>query len=246
MNVAGIIPARYDSTRLPGKPLRMIGDTSLIMRVLNQCKKVESLDKIVVATDDTRILEHVQLSGGEAIMTSGRHRSGTERCFEALGKMGGDFDFVVNIQGDEPFINPGHINRLISSLNKETEVATLCMPIEDETELDDPGIPKLITDAENNALYFSRAVIPHLREGNDTDRVQRFKYLKHIGIYVYRKDVLATIVKLASSKIELAEELEQLRWIYNGLRISTVEVPSESGISVDTNEDLIKARKYIQ
>jgi 3-deoxy-manno-octulosonate cytidylyltransferase (CMP-KDO synthetase) len=246
MNVAGIIPARYDSTRLPGKPLKMIGDTSLIMRVFNQCSEVESLNKIVVATDDDRILEHVQQSGGEAVMTSREHGSGTERCFEALGIIEGDFDFVINIQGDEPFINPIHIQRLISSLKEDTEIATLCMPILTDEELNDPGIPKLITDKDNNAIYFSRAVIPHIGEDGSVKRFDQFKYLKHIGIYAYSKDVLATIVKLPSSKIEIAEQLEQLRWLYNGLRISTVEVPSETSISVDTIEDLERARKFLQ
>ena len=246
MNVAGIIPARYDSTRLPGKPLEMIGDTSLIMRVFNQCSKINSLDKIVVATDDDRIFDHVQQSGGEAVMTSREHGSGTERCHEALGKLTGDFDFVINIQGDEPFINPTHIQSLISSLDENIEVATLCMPILKDEELDDIGIPKLVIDKDNNAIYFSRAVIPHLREDGNTKRIDQFQYLKHIGIYAYRKDVLATIVNLPTSKIELAEQLEQLRWIYNGLRISTVEVPSETSISVDTFDDLEKARKFLE
>jgi len=245
MNVVGIIPARYDSTRLPGKPLKLIGDISLIMRVFSQCSKVDLFNEIVVATDDERILSHVEESEGKAVMTSSEHGSGTERCEEALGKIEGNFDFVINIQGDEPFINPEHIKALISSLNEETEVATLCMPIEDEEELNDPGIPKVVIDKKGDALYFSRSIIPYIREPNSKDKTDQHKFLKHIGIYAYRKDVLATIVKLSPSIIEQSEQLEQLRWLYNGVRIHTIEIPNEKSISVDTIEDLEKARKLV-
>ena len=241
MKVAGIIPARYASTRLPGKPLEMIGDTSLIMRVFNQCMKVKSLDVVIVATDDERIFNHVKSSGGQAVMTSSDHATGTERCREALGKLEGDFDFVINIQGDEPFINPSHIETLINSLSDKVEVGTLCMPVDDLKELDDPNIPKLIRDSEENVIYFSRALIPYNRDNTHSGHT----YLKHIGIYAYRKDVLATIVKLPPSTIDMYEQLEQLRWLYNGFKIRAVEIPYEKTISVDTYSDLENARKML-
>ena len=241
MKVVGIIPARYASTRLPGKPLELIGDISLIMRVYNQALKVKSLDKVVVATDDDRIFNHVKDAGGEVVMTSVHHGSGTERCHEAIGKIESNYDFVINIQGDEPFINPDHIEALIDCFNDKTEIATLCMPVTEEDELNDPNIPKLIKNKDENVIYFSRALIPYKREKSNSGHV----YLKHIGIYAYRSDILATIVKLPPSSIEMYEQLEQLRWLYNGFTIRAVEIPYEKTISVDTYQDLENARKML-
>lgn len=245
MKVAGIIPARYNSSRLPGKPLKMIGNTSLIMRVFKQSVSAACFDKIVVATDDLRIYDHVQEFGGKAVMTSDSHSSGTERCAEAIGKMDGDFDFVINIQGDEPFINPAHLKSMVSALNSDTEILTLCMPIADENELSDTSIPKVVTDFQGRAMYFSRATIPFLRDNSKVSPLSRFNFLKHIGVYAYRTDILATIVKFPSSSVEMAEQLEQLRWLYNGLKILTLTIPNEKTISVDTEEDLKNARKML-
>lgn len=246
MKVAGIIPARYDSTRLPGKPLADIGGKSLILRVIEQCKKSRLLNEIVVATDDQRIFDHVKSSGNKVVMTSPQHASGTERCHEALGKTDGDFDFVINIQGDEPFINPEHIDKLVKSLNTNTEVATLCMPIENSEDLNDKSIPKLVLNNKMEVMYFSRALIPFIREEKKSAVDYNFSYLKHIGIYAYRKDILATIVKLPSSQLEMAEQLEQLRWLVSGIKIKAETVEHEVSISVDTPYDLQRANKYVK
>ncbi len=245
MKIVGIIPARYDSTRLPGKPLEMIGDKSLIMRVYDQCKKVSEFEDILVATDDDRIFQHVQESGGKAIMTSKSHESGTERCAEVVGKIDLDFDFAINIQGDEPFINPDQIRKLMKSLQNNTEVGTLCMKIEEEAELLDMNIPKVVFDVNGLAMYFSRSLIPAVRDEKSDELTVSGNHYKHIGIYAYRKDILATIVKMEPSRIEKSEQLEQLRWLYNGTRISVVEIPHEKSVSVDTLEDLENARKML-
>lgn len=246
MKVAGIIPARYESTRLPGKPLAKIGGKSLIIRVIEQCKRSKLLNEIVVATDDQRIFDHVISAGNKVVMTSRDHTSGTERCQEALGKIEGEFDFVINIQGDEPFINPEHIDKLINSLNSSTEVATLCMPIENSADLNDKSIPKLVLNNNMEVMYFSRALIPFIRDENRSSVDYNFSYLKHIGIYAYRKDILATIVKLPSSQLEMAEQLEQLRWLVSGIKIKAETVKHEVSISVDTIDDLDRANKYVK
>jgi len=243
MRVVGIIPARYASTRLPGKPLEMIGDVSLIMRVYNQVKKSKSISDVVVATDDERIYNHVIEEGGKALMTAASHETGTERCFEAYQKLNDSFDFIINIQGDEPFVQPDQLESLISSFNGSTEVATMYKRIESIDELKDPNIPKLVLDEFSKAIYFSRAAIPFVRESPLEQWLEREKFYKHIGIYAYRSDILATIVKLKPSIVERMEQLEQLRWLSNGVKIQAVETDIES-ISVDTLEDLEKARKY--
>ena len=245
MRVIGIIPARFASSRLPGKPLEMIGNQSLIMRVYNQCQKVKGFQKTIVATDDQRIFDHVLENGGEVIMTSTDHGSGTERCFEAVSKLDGDFDFIVNVQGDEPFINPQHIEALISALSEDTQIATLCMRIKNDEEVFDVNIPKVVRSLSHKALYFSRSVIPHFRK-DQISEIDSPEYFKHIGIYAYKRDVLATIIGLPASSMERMEGLEQLRWLYNDLSISTVLIPSESSISVDTPSDLEKAREFIK
>jgi len=243
MRVLGIIPARYASVRLPGKPLERIGDVSLIMRVYTQVKKARLVSDVIVATDDERIFNHVREEGGQAVMTSVDHRTGTERCFEACKKLEKNFDFVINIQGDEPFVHPEQLDSLISSLNNSTEVATMCKRIENLDELMDPNLPKLILDDLYRAIYFSRAPIPYIREHAFDKWLDYGTFFKHIGIYAYRSDILATIVKLKPSITEMMEQLEQLRWISNGVKINVVETNLES-ISVDTFEDLQKARMY--
>lgn len=245
MKVAGIIPARYESSRLPGKPLADIGGKSLILRVIDQCRKSERLNEIVVATDDQRIFDHVKGTGNKVVMTSAFHSSGTERCHEAIGKIEDEFDFVVNIQGDEPFINPEHIDKLINSLNSNTEVATLCMPIQNFEDLNDNSIPKLVLNNKMEVMYFSRALIPFVRDANKKAGDFNYSYLKHIGIYAYRKDILATIVNLPPSQLEMIEQLEQLRWLVSGFKIKAETVGHEVSISVDTIDDLEKANKYV-
>lgn len=243
MRVVGIIPARYASTRLPGKPLEMIGGVSLIMRVLSQVKKAKGISEVIVATDDERIYKHISEQGGKALMTSSSHETGTERCFEAYQKLENHFDFIINIQGDEPFVQPEQLEALIESFVDSTEVATMYKKIESLDELLDPNIPKLVLNELNRAIYFSRSAIPFIRETPIEKWLEKEKFYKHIGIYAYRSDILATIVKLKPSKVEMMEQLEQLRWLSNGINIQTIETNIES-ISVDTYADLEKARKY--
>ena len=243
MRVVGIIPARYASSRLSGKSLEMIGEVSMIMRVYTQVSEVNSFSEVVVATDDQRIYDHVRNEGGRVVMTSLSHETGTERCFEALSNLEENFDFIVNIQGDEPFVHPEQLNMLVASLDDSIEVATMCKKIESLEDLKDPNLPKLVFDELKNAIYFSRAPIPFVREHPFDKWLEHGEFYKHIGIYAYRRDILATIVKLKSSNIEMMEQLEQLRWISHGVKIHTVETEFES-ISVDTFEDLEKARGY--
>jgi 3-deoxy-manno-octulosonate cytidylyltransferase (CMP-KDO synthetase) len=244
---AGIIPARYASTRFPGKPLAMVGNKPMVQRVYEQAAK--SLEMVYVATDDARIYNAVANFGGKAVMTSPDHMSGTDRCAEAVvaitKETGIIIDIVVNIQGDEPFIRPEQIDLLISCFNdKNTEIATLIRKVEPGEDLFNPNQPKVIIDSKNNAIYFSRAAIPFLR--NEEKRKWSFKhtYYKHPGLYAYRTEVLKQITMLSRSPLELAESLEQNRWIENGFRIKTVVTRWES-IGIDTPDDLEKAEALI-
>ena len=245
MRVIGVIPARYASSRLPGKPLKMIGDTSLVMRVFHRASQAGSLSAVYVATDDERIARHVDDSGGKVIMTSPSHESGTERCHEALQKAEGEFDYVMNIQGDEPFIDPLQIDLLAGLCDGATEIATLYKKITDPRDLMDEGIPKVAMGEKGMALYFSRAAIPHLRSFPKEEWLRHSDYFKHIGIYAYRKDVLATIAALPPSVTERMESLEQLRWLAHGYSIRAEETDKE-GISVDTEEDLKRAIQFLK
>lgn len=222
----------------------MIGDTSLVMRVYNQCRKVAAFDELIIATDDERIVDHVKREGGKAIMTSRHHRSGTERCAEIANSFEG-LDYVVNIQGDEPFIQPEQILDLIGLFDGETEIATLYKEIGSEQELFDPGIPKVALGDGNRVLYFSRSTVPHLRNVEQSNWLNTAKFFKHIGIYGYRMDVLATISQLPPSIVEEMEQLEQLRWIANGKTINAIETVHDS-ISVDTEADLELAREFLK
>ena len=243
MRIVGIIPARYASTRLPGKPLKMIGDTSLIMRVYKQCKLSSGLDAVYVATDDKRIEQHVLNCGGDVIMTAVSHESGTERCLEAINSLSEEFDYVINIQGDEPFISPDQINQLAGICDGNTEIGTLYKKIINQKELEDENIPKVVLGENGKAIYFSRSPVPHKRGVEIKKWLQNENYFKHIGIYAYRKDVLATIARLGTSNTERMEQLEQLRWLSNGFGIHAVETRIES-ISVDTQKDLEAAISY--
>jgi 3-deoxy-manno-octulosonate cytidylyltransferase (CMP-KDO synthetase) len=245
LRVIGIIPARYDSTRFPGKPLVLINGISMIQRVYEQAKKCSGLTKVYVATDDVRIEDHVNSFGGNAIMTSHLHRTGTERVSEVVEKLlkhdpGHSWDVVLNIQGDEPYINPEQIDSLIAGFaDKDVQIATLIHQIDSIDELTDPNVIKVIIDKTNRALCFSRAALPFMRGVDIKDWLKHHTYYKHIGLYAYRAQVLEIISRLKPSPIEIAESLEQMRWIENGFSIHT-KVTDIDSISVDTPDDLLK------
>lgn len=244
MNILGIIPARYASTRFPGKPLADIGGKSMIRRVYEQSKKAECLSDVYVATDDHRIFEHVSRFGGKAVMTSAEHGSGTERCREALqifGKLHSAMvDAVINIQGDEPFISPLQIELVGQMLaDPRTDIATLVKKIEKADEIWDPNVVKVVLNRYREALYFSRSPIPFLRGKEKHDWPRWHTFYKHIGIYGYKSDILERLPELDATAPEQAESLEQLRWLGWGLKIRTAETEIES-ISIDTPSDLSK------
>lgn len=244
MNIIGIIPARYGSSRFEGKPLIDIYGTSMIERVYRQCEKARLLSDVVVATDDDRILNHVVGFGGKAVMTSTRHRSGTERCNEALNVFSANssqpIGGVINIQGDEPFIDPAQIDKLALMLrDKNVEIATLMKKISTKTELFNENVVKVVTNRFSKALYFSRNPIPFCRGIALDNWLSTTSFYKHVGIYAYRSDVLKMLVALPPAALESAESLEQLRWLSNGFSIDVAETETES-IAIDTPEDLTK------
>ncbi|MBC8511333.1 MAG: 3-deoxy-manno-octulosonate cytidylyltransferase [Cryomorphaceae bacterium] len=233
MKVIGIIPARYDSSRFPGKPLADILGKSMIQRVCEQCKKASSLSKVIVATDDVRIFNHVLGFGGEVIMTSSSHPSGTDRCNEVIQSLEEKYDVAINIQGDEPYINPGQIDQVASLFSsKEVSIATLAKKIEDESIITNINSPKAIFDSNGIALNFCRKI---------TNPNQKKSYFKHIGIYGYLTETLTEICKLPPSDNEIKERLEQLRWLDNEY-IVKVGITTHEGISVDTLEDIEKIK----
>jgi 3-deoxy-manno-octulosonate cytidylyltransferase (CMP-KDO synthetase) len=238
MKIIGIIPARYASTRFPGKPLVEINGKSMISRVYEQAM-LGNLDKVVVATDDERIYTHINDIGGEAIITSSTHTNGTERCCEVLGKIKEEFDVAINIQGDEPYIHPEQISQLAGLFeNKEVQIGTLIKKIDDPADLLNPdSIKKVVVNKNSEAIYFSRSVIPFLQGVDHGKWLDSHVYYKHIGIYGYRSDVLRDIVKLPPSPLEKAESLEQLRWIENGYKIKVAITEHESP-SIDVPADL--------
>jgi len=245
MNILGIIPARYESTRFPGKPLARIGSKSMIQRVYEQA--VQALCDVIVATDDQRIIEEVSSFHGKAVMTSSSHRSGTDRCFEAMRNYealsGKKIDAVINIQGDEPFISPKSIALLANTIGKNNKnILTLIKNINSQEELHSTTIPKVITDIHGKAIYFSRFTIPFQRNLPAEHWLGAHPYFKHIGIYAYTASMLETLTALEPSSLEKAESLEQLRWIENGFAIYT-EITEEESISVDTPDDLERLLK---
>lgn len=240
MNILGIIPARYGSTRFEGKPLALINGKMMIQRVYEQAKKADKLSEVVVATDDERIYNAVVGFGGKAVMTSTKHKSGTDRCCEVVDKIGNGFDAVINIQGDEPYINPLQINQIAELISdKDTPLASLCKPVYDEEELMSPNAVKVVFDKNGKALYFSRFAIPYLR-----NQIERTFY-KHIGIYAYKCDVLKKVAALPQSGLELAESLEQLRWLENGYTVRMGVTVFES-FSVDVPDDIVKIEKIFK
>jgi 3-deoxy-manno-octulosonate cytidylyltransferase (CMP-KDO synthetase) len=240
MNSIGIIPARYASTRFPGKPLVDIGGKPMIERVYEQAC-LANLQQVLVATDDARIADVVRDFGGQVVLTGTQHQSGTDRCFEAYTRHNVPFDCIINIQGDEPFIQPEQINLVISCFeNPGTQLATLIKQIEQPAELFNPNAPKVITDSRQQAIYFSRHPIPYYRGAEPESWLQHHTYYKHIGIYGYRADILEQITRLPPSGLELAESLEQLRWLENGFRILTA-ITTQENIGIDTPADVQKA-----
>ncbi|MGB0885251.1 MAG: 3-deoxy-manno-octulosonate cytidylyltransferase [Chitinophagales bacterium] len=238
LKVLGIIPARFASTRFPGKPLVSIYGKSMIQRVYEQALQSKILHKVIVATDDDKIFTEVENFGGNVEMTSSKHKNGTERCAEVLSKTNEKFDVIINIQGDEPFFEPRILEQLSQCfINEKTEIATLIKRIESITDLDNQTVVKAVITEENQALYFSRFPIPYHRNTSLENRLKTHKYYKHIGIYAYRPEILQKIVLLKESKLEKAESLEQLRWLENGFNIGVSETEHDSN-SVDTPEDL--------
>jgi len=246
VRTVGIIPARYGSTRFPGKPLATILGKSMIQRVYEQASAASLLDEVIVATDDERIVSATQGFGGLAMMTSSNARNGTERIAEVAQNL--DATLVVNIQGDEPVIDPEAINQLVRAMRDEhvAPVGTLIKPMTDARVLSNPNIAKVVVDDHNYAIYFSRSAIPFLRDRGDmTEWVQHFSYYQHIGLYIYRREFLLEMVNWAPSKLEEAEQLEQLRVIERGFKIKVAVTTSDS-ISVDVPDDIFKVEQHLK
>lgn len=238
--ILAVIPARFASTRFPGKPLADIGGKTMIRRVYEQVSMSRSADKVVVATDDVRILEHVRSFGGEVMLTRPDHPSGTDRCAEVAGKYA-KATHVLNVQGDEPFIQPEQIDLLAETLlnGARFSIATLAKRIEKEEDLFNPNVVKVVFSEKTGAVYFSRHPIPYLRGAEPPDWLQRHVFYKHIGLYGFRRATLLKIAALSPTPLERAESLEQLRWLENGLRIA-VGVTERETFGIDTPDDLLK------
>lgn len=243
----GIIPARYASTRFPGKPLAKLGGKYVIQRVYEQVSKV--LPNVVVALDDERIAAAVDSFGGRWVMTRTDHKCGTDRCLEAYLKNGGEEDVIINIQGDEPFIQPSQLEAIMKCFDDEsTDIATLVKPFESSrpySELENPNSPKVVVDANWNAKYFSRSVIPYVRNFEKEEWPSRHQFYTHLGMYAYRADVLKKITVMPQSALEVAESLEQLRWLENGFTIK-VGVTTVETIGIDTPQDLQNAEEFLK
>ena len=241
-----IIPARYASTRFPAKPLALLGGKPVIQRVYEQVTVV--ISSAVVATDDERIADAVKSFGGQVVMTSPNHKSGTDRCWEAYQKLGEEYDVVINVQGDEPFIAHSQLKAIMECFNDEnTDIATLVKPFSESdglAALQNPNSPKVVLDSESRAIYFSRSVIPYLRGVEPEQWLSSHTFYKHIGMYAFRSDVLGKITSLPQSTLELAESLEQLRWLENGYKIG-VGISDVETVGIDTPEDLQRAEEFL-
>jgi 3-deoxy-manno-octulosonate cytidylyltransferase (CMP-KDO synthetase) len=244
MKFIAIIPARYASTRFPGKPLAMLGGKMVIERVYQQAVSV--LGEAYVATDDERILRAVESFGGKAVMTSVNHKSGTDRIEEAATKLNTDADVIINIQGDEPFIQVSQLETVKHLFDDPgTQIATLGKPFESMEAVMNPNSPKIVTDIHGYALYLSRSVIPYVRGKEQEEWLRHFPFLKHIGLYAYRRSVLREVTQLPQSPLELAESLEQLRWLQNGYRIK-VGITNVETVGIDTPDDLARAEEFLK
>ena len=243
MKFIGIIPARYASSRFPGKPLAMLGGKMVIERVVEQVSSI--LDNVYVATDDQRIYDAVTGFGGRAIMTRTDHQSGTDRIREAYEKIGEDFDVIINIQGDEPFIQRSQIKTVMDCFNDEnTQIATLGKLFTTMEAVRNPNSPKIVIDNNGYALYFSRSEIPFVRNVDEKEWINKYPFMKHIGLYAYRSNVLKEITERPQSSLELAESLEQLRWLQNGYKIKVGTTDVET-VGIDTPDDLKRAEEYL-
>jgi 3-deoxy-manno-octulosonate cytidylyltransferase (CMP-KDO synthetase) len=237
MKVLGIIPARYSSSRFPGKPLIDIAGKSMIQRVVEQASKSQLIQEVVVATDDQRIFDHVESFGGKVMMTSESHMNGTERCGEVIGKLS-DFDIVINIQGDEPLIQPEQLEKVIALFEDEkVQIGSLCKMLTNPEDLFNPNRIKVVKDSKNDALYFSRGAIPFQKDQKISKWLDAADYYKHIGIYAWRADTLKALLQLPVSKLEQLESLEQLRWLDAGYKIRLAETTIETP-NIDTPDDL--------
>ena len=243
MKFIAVIPARYASTRFPGKPLAILGGKTVIQRVYEQAMSV--LPEVFVATDDERIFDAVASFGGKAVMTRADHKSGTDRIEEAVETIGTDADVVINIQGDEPFVQPSQIETLMHLFDApETQIGTLGKPFDTMEAVMNPNSPKIVTDRRGFALYFSRSVIPYIRGVEQGDWMHHYPFLKHLGVYAYRREVLAEVTRLPQGLLEKAESLEQLRWLENGYRIR-VGLTDVETVGIDTPDDLLRAEQFL-
>lgn len=244
MNIIAIIPARYESSRFPGKPLAMLKNKPMIQWVVENVSK--AIDEVWVATDDKRIFAAVNQFGGKAVITKSIHQSGTDRCAEAarILEKNTNFDVIINVQGDEPFIQPEQIELLKSCFTSKTEIATLIKKVETEEELFNLNRPKVVLGKNGEALYFSRATIPFVREFEKSKWISENTFWAHIGMYAYRSDILQKITRLEQGILEKAESLEQLRWLENGYKIQTA-ITTHQSIGIDTPEDLKNALQLL-
>ena len=244
MKFMAIIPARYASTRFPGKPLAVLGGKTVIQRVYEQVSSL--LDEVYIATDDERIFQAVEAFGGRAVMTRSDHKSGTDRIEEAAEKIGSQADVIINVQGDEPFIQPSQIKTLMQLFDApETQIGTLGKRFENIEGVENPNSPKIVTDNRGFALYFSRSPIPFVRGKERSEWLANYPFLKHLGIYAYRREVLREVTQLPQGNLEKAESLEQLRWLENGYRIR-VGLTDVETVGIDTPEDLKRAEEFLK
>lgn len=244
MKFIGIIPARYASTRFPGKPLALLGGKPVIQHVYEKVAAV--LEAAYVATDDERIYDAVKSFGGQVVMTRTDHKSGTDRIEEAIEKIGGEWDVVVNVQGDEPFVAKSQLDTICHCFDDPTtQIATLGKPFESMEIVQNPNSPKIVVDNMGFAMYFSRSVIPYVRGKEESSWLTHYPFLKHLGIYAYRKDVLRQVTQLPQSSLEIAESLEQLRWLQNGFKIKVGTTDVET-VGIDTPQDLERAEEFLK
>lgn len=244
MKFIGIIPARYASTRFPGKPLALLGGKPVIQHVYEKVAAV--LEAAYVATDDERIYDVVKAFGGQVVMTRTDHKSGTDRIEEAIEKIGGEWDVVVNVQGDEPFVAKNQLDTICHCFDDPTtQIATLGKPFESMEAVLNPNSPKIVVDNMGFAMYFSRSVIPYVRGKEKSSWLTHYPFLKHLGIYAYRKDVLRQVTQLPQSSLEIAESLEQLRWLQNGFKIKVGTTDVET-VGIDTPQDLERAEEFLK
>lgn len=244
MKFIGIIPARYASTRFPGKPLALLGGKPVIQHVYEKVAAV--LEAAYVATDDERIYDVVKAFGGQVVMTRTDHKSGTDRIEEAIEKIGGEWNVVVNVQGDEPFVAKSQLDTICHCFDDPTtQIATLGKPFESMEAVQNPNSPKIVVDNMGFAMYFSRSVIPYVRGKEKSSWLTHYPFLKHLGIYAYRKDVLRQVTQLPQSSLEIAESLEQLRWLQNGFKIKVGTTDVET-VGIDTPQDLERAEEFLK